>query len=173
MRSVLTLLAGVALTGSAASAIPPPVYEPPDPERFAIAVDLLRVRPLDDRQRAILRDAAAAAIGRQELAEAGVKMDVRWPRRYEALGGRLRGRVAAVAADVDARAAACHAESLARRLSVADLLALKAFIATESGGRYWAIQAEGGFMLDCYGVALRGYLEAHAVEDVAAARAIR
>jgi hypothetical protein len=173
MRRILIFLAGVALASSAASAIPPPVYEAPDPDRFAVAVDLLRVRPLDDRQRTVLRNAAAAAIARSELAEAGMKSDARWTRRYEALGTRLRGRAAAVAADVDARAAICHSESIARRLTLADLLALKAFIATESGGRYWAIQAEGGLMLDCYTTSLRGYLEAHAPEDVAAAGAIR
>jgi hypothetical protein len=132
---LLVLALAHALVGQS---IPPPLPQPPTPEALAAAAALFPREPYTSENSWGI-SIAAAQVADEALNARGVNSKA----RNFALSDRLRDLAKQDQAKIIDEAIRCVAEPWARKLSIPDLEALKTFIATPSGRRFWMFHMQG------------------------------
>lgn len=156
------LLLALALQAASAPAVPPPPEE-----NLRAALALWADHPPEARVKEQAVDSALYAATTRDLAEAGVHPNggPRRVRRYLHLSERLRPllarRLPADRTSIDAEAAACIVDQLARALSPEEIAEVRTFMATPTGRKFWSYSVLGYAGYErCYAHALRFALHA-------------
>jgi hypothetical protein len=131
---VLALALSLAIAGQS---IPPPLPKRPSPEELAAAAALYRREPYGSENSWGIA-IAASQIGGAALDARGARTSA----RDFALAERLRTLARRDEVQIIDAAIGCVAQRWAQGLSVADLEALKAFIATPAGQNFWRVQLQ-------------------------------
>lgn len=158
---MLTIWAMIQAIGGAP--IPPPLPPRPTPEQMRAAKALFDPSP-NNSVNSWGIGVAAAQIGEEALRSRNLyskDRDFALDRRLDALARERQTEI------IDA-AITCVAEGYAARLQVADLEALKAFIATSPGARFWRLNQEKDAWRACFKAPTERVLRSHLDDEVAA-----
>ena len=144
------------------ASIPPALPQNPGPERRAAAAALFAREPYRSEYSWPI-NIAASRLGADVLTARNANAYDRDAR----LADRLVSRARAGSEQLMDEAIRCVAEPIAERLSVPDLLALKAFASTPEGRNFWTYFVGSQPWQACFDPPVRVYLEPHIEEELA------
>ena len=119
---------------------------PPPPENYSAAIEFWKANAPSALERRSAIDSAIESATSEALANIGVavtpgniKSVKRWLPKFDALKPVIARHVPADLGDTDSAVAECVMKDTAYALSLEDIMAVKSFMATTAGSKFWSI----------------------------------